>query len=67
MIAADYADLITIFSFSYFLNLKSKGVKSQNINKILTVNYSLKFCGNTVIVNPDFAVGNPQPAKGFLE
>jgi NitT/TauT family transport system substrate-binding protein len=66
MLAAGEVDAITGFSFSSFLNLKSKGVKEEDINVMLMSDYGLKLYGNTVIVNPDFAAENPQLVKGFV-
>ena len=67
MLAAGEVDAITGFSFSSFLNLKSKGVKEEDINMMLMSDYGLKLYGNTVIVNPDFAAENPQLVKGFVK
>ena len=66
MLASGEVDAITGFSFSSFLNLKSKGVKEEDINVMLMSEYGLKLYGNTVIVNPDFAAENPQLVKGFV-
>ena len=67
MLAAGEVDAITGFSFSAFLNLKSKGVKEEDINVMLMSDYGLKLYGNTVIVNPEFATENPQLVKGFVK
>lgn len=66
MLAQGKVDAITGFSFSSFLNLKSKGVKDEDINVMLMSDYGLKLYGNTVIVNPAFAKANPELVKGFI-
>ncbi len=67
MLAAGEVDAITGFRSHPFLNLKSKGVKEEDINVMLMSDYGLKLYGNTVIVNPDFAAENPQLVKDLSE
>ncbi len=66
MLAQGKVDAITGYSFSSFLNLKSKGVKPEDINVMLMSNYGLKLYGNTLIVNPAFAKANPKLVQGFV-
>lgn len=67
MLAQGKVDAITGFSFSSFLNLKSKGVKGDDIIVMLMSDYGLKLYGNTLLVNPDFAKANPELVKGFVK
>ena len=57
---------ITGYSFSSFINLKSKGVKEDDISVILMREHGLDLYGNVVIVNPDFASANPEAVKAFV-
>ena len=66
MLVAGQVDAITGFSFSSFLNLKSKGVAPEDIRVFLMSDYGLDLYGNTVIVNPEFAAGNPDGVAGFV-
>ena len=66
MLVAGQVDAITGFSFSSFLNLKSKGVAPEDIRVFLMSDYGLELYGNTVIVNPEFAAENPDAVSGFV-
>ena len=66
MLVAGQVDAITGYSFSSFLNLKSKGVAPEDIRVFLMSDYGLELYGNTVIVNPEFAVENPDAVAGFV-
>ena len=66
MLADGQVDAITGFSFSSFLNLKSKGVPEDEIIVLLMADHGLELYGNTIIVNPQFAADNPEAVKGFV-
>ena len=66
MLVAGQVDAITGYSFSSFLNLKSKGVAPEDIRVFLMSDYGLELYGNTVIVNPEFAAENPDAVTGFV-
>jgi NitT/TauT family transport system substrate-binding protein len=66
MLAAGKVHAITGFSFSSFINLKSKGVAEDDISLMLMSDYGLDLYGNTILVNPDFAKENPEAVKAFL-
>ncbi|ETW99574.1 MAG: ABC transporter substrate-binding protein [Candidatus Entotheonella factor] len=66
MLVAGEVDAITGYSFSSFLNLKSKGIAPDQIRVLLMSNYGLDLYGNTIIVNPAFAAENPEAVRGFV-
>ncbi|MBT6277726.1 MAG: ABC transporter substrate-binding protein [Chromatiales bacterium] len=66
MLAAGKVDAITGYSFSSYINLKSKGVGADDISLILMRDHGLDLYGNVIIVNPDFAKSNPADVKAFV-
>ena len=66
MLAQGKVDAITGFSFSSYINLKSKGVGADDISLILMRDHGLDLYGNVIIVNPDFAKSNPDAVKAFV-
>ncbi len=66
MLVAGKVDAITGYSFSSFLNLKSKGIAADQIRVLLMSDHGLDLYGNTVIVNPDFAAKHPEAVRGFI-
>ena len=66
MLAEGKVDSVTGFSFSSFLNLIRLGVPENDITTILMADYGLQLYGNAVIVNTDFAKGNPEIVKKFV-
>ena len=66
MLAEGKVDAITGFSFSSVMNLKSKGVKDDEIKTLLMADHGLVLYGNVIIVNPAFAQANPNAVKGFV-
>jgi NitT/TauT family transport system substrate-binding protein len=66
MLAAGKVDAITGFSFSSYINLKSKGVGEEDISLILMSDHGLDLYGNVIIVNPAFAKSNPDAIKAFV-
>ena len=66
MLAAGKVDAITGYSFSSYINLKSKGVGADDISLILMRDHGLDLYGNVIIVNPEFAKSNPDAVKAFV-
>ena len=66
MLAEGKVDSVTGFSFSSFLNLIRLGVPESDITTILMADHGLKLYGNAVIVNTEFAKGNPDLVKKFV-
>ena len=66
MLAQGKVHAITGFSFSSYINLKSKGVGAEDISLILMRDHGLDLYGNVIIVNPDFAKSNPAAVKAFV-
>ena len=66
MLAEGEVDAVTGFSFSSFLNLVRLGVPENDISTILMADHGVDLYGNAIIVNTDFAQGNPEVVKGFL-
>ena len=66
MLAQGKVHAITGFSFSSYINLKSKGVPASDITLMLMTENGLDLYGNSVIGNTDYAAKNPDVVKGFL-
>ena len=66
MLAQGKVAAIFGFSFSSVLNLKSQGIKDDDIALILMAEHGLDLYGNSIMVNPDFAAKNPDAVKKFL-
>jgi NitT/TauT family transport system substrate-binding protein len=67
MLAAGQVDAITGFSFSSYINLKVRGVPTDDIVVMLMADYGVNLYGNAVMVNPKFAAEKPEAVKGFLK
>ena len=65
MLAAGQVDAITGFSFSFFINLKDKGVPVDDIAVLLMADYGVDLYGNAIIVNPKFAAEHPDAVQGL--
>ena len=66
MLADGKVDAITGFSFSSYFNLLQKGIPEKDIKVLLMADYGLVLYGNAIMVNPDFAKGNPKVVQGFV-
>ncbi len=66
MLAAGDVDAITGFSFTSYISLQKNGVPASDISLMLMSDFGLDLYGNAIIVNPDFAEGNPRAVKAFL-
>jgi NitT/TauT family transport system substrate-binding protein len=58
---------ITGFSFSSYINLRSRGVAQDGINVMLLNEHGLDLYGNALIANPNFAAKNPKAVQGFVK
>ncbi len=67
MLAEGKVDAITGFSFSSYINLRSRGVAQDAINVMLMSDHGLDLYGNSIIVNPAFAAKNPKAVAGFVK
>jgi len=66
MLAAGQVDAITGLSFSSVIDLKDKGVPSDDISVLLMADYGVNLYGNAIVVNTKFAADHPEAVKGFL-
>src|SRR5688572_5423121 len=55
MLASGEVDAVFGFSFSVYLNLKSRGVPADDISVILMRDHGVELYGNVLIVSPKFA------------
>ncbi|MCX7670555.1 MAG: ABC transporter substrate-binding protein, partial [Anaerolineae bacterium] len=66
MLAEGKVQAITGFSFSSYINLRSRGVPQDGVNVMLMREHGLELYGNALIVNPAFAQKNPKAVGGFV-
>jgi len=66
MLASGEVDAVFGFSFSVFMNLKSRGVPADEIVLLLMSDYGVELYGNVLMVSPKFAADQPQAVKGFI-
>jgi len=66
MLASGEVDAVFGFSFSVFMNLKSRGVPADDIVLLLMSDYGVELYGNVLMVSPKFAADQPQAVKGFI-
>jgi NitT/TauT family transport system substrate-binding protein len=66
MLASGEVDAVFGFSFSVYLNLKSRGVPVDDISVILMRDHGVELYGNVLMVSPKFAAEKPQAVKGFI-
>ena len=66
MLASGEVDAVFGFSFSVYLNLKSRGVPVNDISVILMRDHGVELYGNVLMVNPKFAAAKPEAVKGFI-
>src|SRR5215831_16703489 len=65
MLASGEVDAVFGFSFSVFMNLKSRGVPADDIVLLLMSDYGVELYGNVLMVSPKFAADHPEAVKGF--
>jgi len=66
MLVQGQVDFISGHYFSSLLDLKSKGVKEEEIRYFLYADYGMDFYGNAVIASGQFIEENPDAVKAFL-
>jgi NitT/TauT family transport system substrate-binding protein len=66
MLAQGEVDAVFGFSMSSYINLKSRGVPTDDIVVMLMSDYGVDLYGNTIIVSEKFAREKPEAVKGLL-
>jgi len=66
MLVQGQVDFISGHYFSSMLDLKSKGVKEEDITYFLYADYGMDFYGNAVIASGGFIAEHPDAIKAFL-
>jgi len=67
MLASGEVDAVFGFSFSVYMNLKSRGVPVDDIVLILMSDHGVELYGNVLMVAPKFAAEKPEAVKGFIK
>src|SRR5262245_57198335 len=66
MLASGEVDAVFGFSFSIYMNLKSRGVAPDDIVTMLMSDHGVELYGNVLMVSPKFAAEKPDAVKGFI-
>ena len=66
MLASGEVDAVFGFSFSIYMNLKSRGLPADDIVMILMSEHGVELYGNVLMVSPKFAADKPEAIKGFI-
>jgi NitT/TauT family transport system substrate-binding protein len=66
LLVSGEVDAVFGFSFSVYLNLKSRGVPVDDIALILMSDHGVELYGNVLMVSPKFAAEKPEAIKGFI-
>jgi NitT/TauT family transport system substrate-binding protein len=66
MLAAGQVDAVTGLSYSFYINLKDKGVPIEDVVIMMMANYGVDLYGKAIIVNTKFAAEHPDAVRGFL-
>ena len=66
MLASGEVDAVFGFSFSVYMNLKSRGLPVDDIALILMSDHGVELYGNVLMVSPKFAADKPAAVKGFI-
>jgi NitT/TauT family transport system substrate-binding protein len=67
MLASGDVDAVFGFSFSVYLNLKSRGLPVDDIVVMLMRDHGVDLYGNVLMVSPKFAAEKPDAVKGFIK
>lgn len=67
MLARGEADLISGFSFTSMLALRTIGVTESRLNVFYYRDYGVDLYSNAIIVKPEFAKANPAAVRGFVK
>src|SRR5713226_4525584 len=66
ILSAGQVDAVTGFSYLSAVNLRDRGVPSDDLAVLRYADYGCEAYGFAVIVNPAFAAKRPEAVKGFL-
>jgi NitT/TauT family transport system substrate-binding protein len=66
MLASGEVDAIIGYSFTTFINLKDRGVPSDDITLLLMADYGVDLYGDAIVVNSKFAADQPDTVRAFL-
>lgn len=66
MLAAGQVDAVTGLSYSFYINLKDKGVPIEDVVIMAMANYGVDLYGKAIIVNTKFATEHRDAVRGFL-
>ena len=66
MLASGEVDAVFGFSFSIYMNLKSRGLPVDDIVMMLMSDHGVELYGNVLMVSPKFAAEKPDAVKGFI-
>lgn len=66
MLAAGQIDAITAFVFRSYIDIKDRGVPTNDLLVWRMPDFGLRGYGNAIIVNDKFAADHPQAVSGFL-
>jgi NitT/TauT family transport system substrate-binding protein len=66
MLAAGQIDAALGYSFRLYVDVKDRGVPTDDIVLMPMADYGLKLYGNAIILNPKFAAEKPEAARAFL-
>lgn len=66
MLASGEVDAVFGFSFSVYMNLKSRGLPVDDIVMILMSDHGVELYGNVLMVSPKFAADKPDAVRGFI-
>jgi NitT/TauT family transport system substrate-binding protein len=66
MLVAGEVDAVFGFSFSVYMNLRSRGVPADDIVLMLMSDHGVELYGNVLMVSSQFAVDHPDAVKGFI-
>jgi NitT/TauT family transport system substrate-binding protein len=67
MLAAGQIDAVTGLSFLSYLDLKDRGVPTDDLVVLAMADYGLQLYGDAIVASPKFLAENPQAAKAFLQ
>jgi NitT/TauT family transport system substrate-binding protein len=66
MLAQGDVDAVFGFAMSSYINLKARGVPTEDIVVLPMSDYGVDLYGNAILVSPKFAKEKPEAVKGFL-
>jgi NitT/TauT family transport system substrate-binding protein len=66
MLVSGEVDAVFGFSFSVYMNLKSRGVPGDDIVMMLMSDHGVELYGNVLMVSPKFMAEKPDAIRGFI-